>query len=228
MLDLSSEQLRLYRVIVRLWRRIRLLSVDPRAPDCLKPLFKRAPSLPQELLGGCQLLANRQTLLERLPKQSVCAELGTQEGRFASAILRTTHPCELHIVDLDLSKLECRECLVADSAVTLHEMDSAACLKQFPDNYFDWIYIDADHSYQAVRRDADVALRKIKKDGMVVFNDYILWSHEEMVPYGVVAAVNEICIEHNLAWVYFALNDSMYCDVALRRHSAYTSASLGQ
>lgn len=73
-----------------------------------------------------------------------------------------------------------------------------------------------------------MALRKIKLDGIVVFNDYILWSHEEMVPYGVVAAVNEICIEHNLAWVYFALNDSMYCDVALRRHSAYTSASLGQ
>lgn len=219
MLDLSSEQLRLYRVIVRLWRRIRLLSLDPRAPDRLRPLFKRAPSLPQELLGGCQLLADRHTLLERLPKQAVCAELGTQEGRFASAIVRTTQPCEFHVVDLDLSQLECRDFLLADPAVSLHEMDSAACLKQFPDHYFDWIYIDADHRYQAVRRDADVALHKIKPDGMLVFNDYIFWSHEEMVPYGVVAVVNEICIQHGLVWAYFALSDSMYCDVALRRRS---------
>ncbi len=64
-----------------------------------------------------------------------------------------------------------------------------------------------------------MALRKIKPDGMVVFNDYIFWSHEEMAPYGVVAVVNEICIEQKLAWAYFALSDSMYCDVALYRRS---------
>ena len=219
MLDLSSEQLRHYHMIVRLWRRIRPLSRDPRAPDRLRPLFKRAPSLPQELLGGCQLLADRHTLLEHLPKQAVCAKLETQEGRFASAILRATQPCEFHVVDLDLSQLECRDFLLADPEVTLHEIDSAACLEQFPDHYFDWIYIDADHRYQAVRRDADVALRKIKPDGMLVFNDYIFWSHEEMVPYGVVAVMNEICIQYGLVWAYFALSDSLYCDVALRRRS---------
>lgn len=39
------------------------------------------------------------------------------------------------------------------------------------------------------------------------------------MPYGIVAVVNEICIEHNLAWAYFTLSDSMYCDVALHRRS---------
>ncbi len=228
MFDLSSEQLRIYRVIVRLWRRIRLLSVDPRYPDRLRPLFKQAPKLPQQVLGDCQLLADRQALLERLPRQAICAELGTQEGRFARAILRTARPREFHIVDIDLSRLELHEALAADPAVTLHEMDSSSCLERFPDRYFDWIYIDADHGYQAVRRDGETALRKIKADGLLIFNDYIFWSHEEMIPYGVVSVVNELCIEHDLAWVYFALHGSMYCDVALRRRSAYTSASLGQ
>ena len=141
--------------------------------------------------------------------------------------MRVAQPREFHIIDIDLSQLESRKALAADPVVTLHEQDSATCLATFPDHYFDWIYIDADHSYPAVRRDADIGLRKIKEDGYLVFNDYIFWSHEQMMPYGVVAAVNELCIEQNLVWVYFALHQSMYCDVALRRRP-HAKASLGQ
>lgn len=219
-LDLSPEQVPLYRMALRFWQRMRAAAADPAHLDRPRPLFRKAAQLPQAALDPCRVLADRETLLDRLPKHAVCAEIGTQEGRFADAILRITRPHEFHVVDIDLSRLDSRAALAAEPAVVLHEQDSADCLAEFPDRYFDWIYIDADHSYPAVRRDADVALRKLKDDGYLVFNDYIFWSHEQMLPYGVVTAVNEICIEHDLAFVYFALHRSMYCDVALRRRSA--------
>jgi hypothetical protein len=50
-----------------------------------------------------------------------------------------------------------------------------------------------------------------------VFNDYTMWSYVEMQPYGVVAAVNEFCIENNWDFAYLTLPNHMYCDVAARK-----------
>jgi hypothetical protein len=50
-----------------------------------------------------------------------------------------------------------------------------------------------------------------------VFNDYAPWSYVEMQPYGVVAAVNELCQGDGWEFVYLALPGHMYCDVAIRR-----------
>ena len=58
---------------------------------------------------------------------------------------------------------------------------------------------------------------KIKADGLLVFNDYTVWSYVEMQPYGVVAAVNELCVEEGWEIVYLALPAHMYCDVAVQR-----------
>ncbi len=90
-------------------------------------------------------------------------------------------------------------------------------LESFPDAYFDWINIDAQHTYEGVKRDINAARRKVKADGLLVFNDYTMWSYVEMQPYGVVAAVNELCLEDNWTITYLALPDHMYCDVAFRR-----------
>ena len=98
----------------------------------------------------------------RLPKRAVCAELGTHERRFADAILLITRPRRFHVVDIDLSRLDSPAALAAEPAVVLHEQDSADCLAEFPDRHFDWISIDADRSYPAVRRDADVASARMR------------------------------------------------------------------
>jgi len=89
-------------------------------------------------------------------------------------------------------------------------------LQSFPDSYFDWIYIDAQHTYKGVKRDIPAAA-KVKSDGFLVFNDYTVWSQVEMQPYGVVAAVNELCLEDQWEFAYLALPPHMYCDVAVRR-----------
>jgi predicted O-methyltransferase YrrM len=156
---------------------------------------------------------------EHLPKGGVVAEVGVGEGVNAFRILDGSRPRELNLVDKDFSHLHRHrfEAGLRDGTVRLHERDSATALASFPDEYFDWIYIDADHSYDGIRRDIEQAKRKVKHDGLLVFNDYLLFSHKEFVSYGVVAAVNELCVTDGWELRYFALAPHMYCDVAIGR-----------
>jgi hypothetical protein len=138
-------------------------------------------------------------------------------GEFSREIVEIVSPTELHLIDQYLEPRA--RALASDPGgyIRLHEGDSADTLEAFPDEYFDWIYIDAQHSYEGVRRDIAVCRRKVKKTGLMLFNDYIPWSYVEMQPYGVMAAVNELCIDDGWEIVYLALPPHMYCDVALRR-----------
>lgn len=53
------------------------------------------------------------------------------------------------------------------------------------DNYFDFIYIDGDHSYEGIKRDLELYLPKIKQGGVVAGHDY----HNQWP--GVMKAVNQ-------------------------------------
>lgn len=57
----------------------------------------------------------------------------------------------------------------------------------FVDNSIDFIYIDAEHTYEAVKQDLELYLPKLKDGGIIGGHDY----HTERWP-GVVKAVNEI------------------------------------
>jgi hypothetical protein len=155
--------------------------------------------------------------LRRFPKGGIVAEVGVLHGEFSREIVEIVSPTELHLIDQYLEPRA--RALASDPGgyIRLHEGDSADTLEAFPDEYFDWIYIDAQHSYEGVRRDIAVCRRKVKKTGLMLFNDYIPWSYVEMQPYGVMAAVNELCIDDGWEIVYLALPPHMYCDVALRR-----------
>jgi Methyltransferase domain len=191
----------------------------PDEPFWGRGLIQPAPQLRNEHLQDCIVLPNRIVLLERLPHGGTVAEIGTLHGDFAREILRIAKPRELHLVDIFI---EPRARELADDPslkdhVHLHKSDSAEALESFPDAYFDWIYIDAQHTYEGVKRDIAAASRKVKSGGFLVFNDYTIWSYIEMQPYGVVPAVNAFCIEHDWAFAYLALPDHMYCDVALKK-----------
>jgi hypothetical protein len=101
--------------------------------------------------------------------------------------------------------------------VAIHPGFSHDVLSGFPDRHFDMIYIDAGHDYESVRRDLEVARHKIKDDGFLVLNDYTIGSMLLSLPFGVVHAVNEFCVEQGWEIRYLALHPLMFCDVALAR-----------
>lgn len=183
-------------------------------------LFGPPTALPADALAGARLVASRADALALLPRGGLVAELGTQAGRYAIQILETNRPDALHLFDLEFDTLRSRNPSVADDPrVHLHLGDSSTNLAAFPDETFDWIYIDGDHSEAGVRRDADCAARKIKPDGLLVFNDYTVWSPMELTDYGIVPVVNDLVSRGGWEVVYLALHPLMYCDIAVRRRS---------
>jgi SAM-dependent methyltransferase len=181
-------------------------------------LFPPLPTLPPDRLDGCVLLSHRDEILKRLPKGGICAEVGTQEGLFAEKMVAQVQPERLHLFDIDDAPLRARSTdLLTRPNVTLHVGDSSRLLSGFPDDHFDWIYVDGDHSYEGVSRDIRVARNKVKPGGLLIFNDFTLWSPAECIDYGVPYAVCELSVAHGFTFVYFALHPHLYNDVALRR-----------
>jgi predicted O-methyltransferase YrrM len=170
--------------------------------------------LPQELVADCRLYATRMVMLEALPKNGRVAELGTYKGEFAKSILERCQPAQLELIDIDYSLFDHR--LRADPRVVCHQGQTHEVIATFPDGYFDWIYIDADHTYAGVARDALAAAPKVAPGGYLVFNDF---AHIDPLlgRYGVHRAVIEFAARENWSMSHFALQSAGLYDVALRK-----------
>src|SRR6185295_1826553 len=130
------------------------LSIRGRVPTPLRRLVRAArhlftagqPSMgiPPESLADCRVCASRNELVKSLPKQARIAEVGTYRGEFARHILAACDPAALHLIDIDISLLD--PAVANDTRVSVHQGLSLEMLAQFPDDHFDWIYIDGDHS----------------------------------------------------------------------------------
>lgn len=72
--------------------------------------------------------------------------------------------------------------------------------KHFPDNYFDLVYIDADHTYEGCKKDLESWYPKVKKGKFLLGDDYVNnhITRPTGVRFGVVEAVIEFAKKHNL------------------------------
>jgi hypothetical protein len=73
--------------------------------------------------------------------------------------------------------------------------------KQFPDEYFDFIYIDADHTFEGCYQDIKDWYPKVKKDGVLCGHDYnhrIAKTKKGHLTFGVVEAVRKYCKENKI------------------------------
>ena len=99
----------------------------------------------------------------------------------------------------------------------LEEGRSQDNLKNYGNESFDVLYVDGDHTYAPVKEDAEIAVEKLKPDGLLIFNDYVMYDHFGGYPYGVVQVVNELVATSDWRIVGFALQRWMFCDIALKR-----------
>jgi hypothetical protein len=199
---------------------------------------------PHELLdrhcAGARLFANRYSLIAqlRVPAGPVVTEVGVGLGDFSAFLIEQLRPARFHAIDIfrmheiddfwGVPRAQVfgertheqfyrdRFAALGDRMVIL-EGDSLLGLGRLADGSQDLIYIDANHAYESVREEAALAARKLKPDGVIVFNDYITYDPFLGIPYGVVRAVNEMVVAGGWHVVGFALNHAMFCDIAIRR-----------
>jgi Methyltransferase domain len=194
------------------------------------------PALREVDLANAKLFATRRGMIEAfrpvLLHKNV-AEVGVLLGDFSAVLVDTLHPAQFIAFDTFqeqkrlgsdvFSNLTHREYYekrmsIFNCDIIIEEGDGATNLNKYDDYYFDMIYVDADHSFEAVTRDAAVAKKKISDGGILIFNDYMIINHHDMHWYGVVAAVNKLVVEQGCEVVGFALDKDMFCDIALRHH----------
>ena len=70
----------------------------------------------------------------------------------------------------------------------------------FPDGYFDFVYIDADHTYEMVKKDVNLWLPLVKKGGIIGGHDYGF--PDEVCRYGGVQKAVDECFETDRIKVY--------------------------
>jgi Methyltransferase domain len=150
-------------------------------------LWPLARLIPSSLLS---LSEGRAFLLKEMPKNSICAEIGTYEGDFAEKILYFLNPQKLHLIDPWIDswhsgapyqdKMDNRYQNVLkrfDQEINLGQVVinrgySHEIYNSFEDNYFDWIYIDGNHQYEFVKKDLELYYPKIKIGGFITGDDY--------------------------------------------------------
>ena len=160
--------------------------------------------------------------IEKYDCKSIC-EIGVRDGRnfikmikhdsilavavdawIDDGILARNDKCYTQ-KELDNQYNELKESLKDKPFVKIIRDYSFNAVKQFPDECFDFIYIDADHTFEGCYQDIIDWYPKVKKEGILCGHDYkavrnIRTKEGEILKlkYGVIEAVDKFTKEKNL------------------------------
>ncbi len=119
------------------------------------------------------------------------AEVGVQAGLYSQTLRDTWEGEELYLIDwwkyspnykdiANVSDEKQKELYFSvinrfmdNQSVQIIRKNSIEASKQFPNEFFDWIYLDADHSYEGCTNDLEAWYPKLKKGGVFAGHDYI-------------------------------------------------------
>lgn len=146
-------------------------------------------------------------------------EVGVQKGIFSEIILKSWEGQTLYSIDpwLEFSKDE----YIDDANVPQNKQEelyqetlerlkpfgnqskvirakSEEAVKLFQDEQLDFVYLDAQHTYEALKKDIERWFPKVKKGGLLGGHDYIDDGIYAEGVYGVMSAVNEFVRKEKL------------------------------
>lgn len=160
-----------------------------------------------------RLFEHRNDLIHHYLKSNMIgAELGVFVGEFSEVIL-STKPSIVYLVDLfsgisgsgdkdgnnmvfvdmNLSYNRLLELHKNNKCVRVVKSSTHDFLSSLADNSLDFVYIDADHSYEGVCSDINLSFFKVKSGGYIMGHDYVTPRF-----HGLVQAVQEFCSTSNL------------------------------
>jgi predicted O-methyltransferase YrrM len=82
---------------------------------------------------------------------------------------------------MDKIYLKVKKLFKNNKQVVIHRQKSEETVKNFTKNYFDWVFVDGDHSYEYVKKDLELYYPKVKPGGIIAGDDY-WWSPFEGFP----------------------------------------------
>ncbi len=157
------------------------------------------------------MVDDRTEFIAALPKGGIGAEIGVWEGDFSQQALDGCSPTKLYLVDpweknndktnagstvarsqteIDAVHDAVAERFAGDERVEIIRQRSADAAIALRGTEFDWVYVDGDHSYQAVAEDLAAWWQNVKPGGVL--------SGHDMNKEGVRIAVLEFIIRHDL------------------------------
>ena len=160
----------------------------------LKLFWKKASQILRDQIQAFRSRPGRLYALLAAPRGSVCAEIGVWAGGFSARIVQLRKPRELHLIDpwrfvpslpermyggavassqtdMDVLMASVVDRFADNASVKIHRCTSIEAARHFHDCYFDWIYLDGDHSYEAVLADLGAWFPKVKIGGNIVCDD---------------------------------------------------------
>jgi hypothetical protein len=165
----------------------------------------------------------REQIFDYLPDNIEGAELGVFEGSFSDIIIQSSKFKKLYLVDVfdgivysgdkngENGKYVDMNNMFFSLVETYKNKKEIAIIKSYSDQWLntliddslDFVYIDADHSYEGVSKDLALSFEKIKHEGIIAGHDY----NTNWFP-GVVKAVDEFVAAHNLT-IHFTSDDKL-------------------
>jgi hypothetical protein len=165
-------------------------------------------------------ISSREELIKILRPTGIGIEIGVREGEYSSFILNNCPDLKLYLLDC----WDQQDPLIYNDLINHNNSVHAENLKKtiinilphfkkvriikgytnefvdlFPNNFFDFIYIDANHSYEAVKNDLIKWFPKLKNNGLFSGHDYLdgkdgIYQTE----FGVKSAVDQFATKNNL------------------------------
>ena len=201
--------------------------------------WPKYPELGAHNLRDARLYADRADLIAALPvpRGGKVAEIGVWRGAFSKVLVEKLAPREFFAFDIftgheyenwngltghqlfdGLTQRQYYEREMAPflDVTTIVEGRSQQTLRNYTDGSFDLVYVDGDHEYDAVKADSERAVEMTAPCGFLVFNDYLLFDHNNAA-YGIVPVVNDLAVNRGWDVVGFAINHALYADIALQR-----------